>query len=746
MKASDGDLHTQRPRKRPGRAPVSCAECRRLKMRCDRSHPCENCTKRGCAAICPNGTLTTGKHNRMILTNTEELHDKIETLLERIRLLEDALRSLQSSVSAQPHPLLLNTPIEIQSPVVPVIRELPERHAVRPEPIAEEEEVFLDAFGTLSIGPDGETNYHGQTAQADYLLNESDSNDNYEFGRLPREFYSYTWPESPLPDNSIEDMVLSFLPDLNEARQLCEVYLNYTGWLCPVLSREILYEDLIAHVYHLPDRPWADVRATCPHYLALVFSIFSLGALFDPTRPAYNPESDDYYHLARVALSFKSAVLETTTNTVMAILHIAFYLDQCDSPQGHEQSWVMLGIASKLALSMGLHRDSSRWRLDKNTSQRRHSTFWQLYVMETVASLRLGRPPFLSEAFIDCPLPEDVGPQRMESNEAHPSYFAWTVHFVRLVRDIFQKAFGTKTPSYSVILALDRQVREFDEPQWPATQYALDSQHAPPLVKMQRWSMLLFKETVLLHLHRNFLVEALSSDPHGPLGSKYSHSIRACFESAYRLIEGLCWINHQCPEPVSKISSWFSASVSPAVVMCLLITRCPTSEFTRPAMEKLESVYSILQKASSTNRTAQKNLDATRRLRNMARAAVEASRLHISRNALSRQQAYLISADDDDVLDRCCGKTQVRVRRIRAPGPGPGAPRTRSSRVSFSPDGQASDEWDEHALSFNEGEAGSSSRGVDLSKSFGMTSSNLYATNTQGLDSTWHSLIQQLGF
>ncbi|KAI0792134.1 hypothetical protein C8Q75DRAFT_754608 [Abortiporus biennis] len=33
----------------------SCAECRRSKLKCDRKIPCDTCTRRGCANICPNG-------------------------------------------------------------------------------------------------------------------------------------------------------------------------------------------------------------------------------------------------------------------------------------------------------------------------------------------------------------------------------------------------------------------------------------------------------------------------------------------------------------------------------------------------------------------------------------------------------------------------------------------------------------------------------------------------------------------
>jgi hypothetical protein len=49
----------------------------------------------------------TGKNNKMILANTEELHDRIDAVSARNRELENALRTLQESLSDQPHPLLL---------------------------------------------------------------------------------------------------------------------------------------------------------------------------------------------------------------------------------------------------------------------------------------------------------------------------------------------------------------------------------------------------------------------------------------------------------------------------------------------------------------------------------------------------------------------------------------------------------------------------------------------------------------
>ncbi|KAF7365020.1 4Fe-4S ferredoxin-type domain-containing protein [Mycena venus] len=110
------DLLDDRPQKRPrngepaptpdkdnlkGTKRLSCRECRRLKLKCDRVFPCQSCCKRGCAEICPEGALQSGRGSRFILANTEQLHEKITQLSERVRQLEDGLESFSAE-----HPLL----------------------------------------------------------------------------------------------------------------------------------------------------------------------------------------------------------------------------------------------------------------------------------------------------------------------------------------------------------------------------------------------------------------------------------------------------------------------------------------------------------------------------------------------------------------------------------------------------------------------------------------------------------------
>lgn len=79
-----------------------------------------------------------------MLANTEDLHDKIGQLSNRVRALEDALAESHASVSHDPHPLLTEELLRIKHPL--------ERERPNDAPPKEEQaEVSdpLDSMGSL---------------------------------------------------------------------------------------------------------------------------------------------------------------------------------------------------------------------------------------------------------------------------------------------------------------------------------------------------------------------------------------------------------------------------------------------------------------------------------------------------------------------------------------------------------------------------------------------------------------------
>ncbi|KAG2107871.1 hypothetical protein BD769DRAFT_1630572 [Suillus cothurnatus] len=224
----------QKERKKPGRV------------------PCETCVKRGCAAICPSGSLTAGKGNRLVLANTEELHNKIEVMSARIRELEETLRQMQSEASDLPHPLLSDaiTVISNDSPESSSSSSYPEQQPQltnRADP-----DSVIDAFGTLTIGSRGETIFMGGTARSEPPLKQQPKPPFSEtFPRLSKQILDAWLPGSDcVPvDNGLWKPVYSYLPPLSEAVRLSEIYLEWGKVLWTPLTRSELFDNILGSVY-----------------------------------------------------------------------------------------------------------------------------------------------------------------------------------------------------------------------------------------------------------------------------------------------------------------------------------------------------------------------------------------------------------------------------------------------------------------------------------------------------------------
>lgn len=197
--------------------------------------------------------------------------------------------------------------------------------------------------------------------------------------------------------------------------------------------------------------------------------------------------------------------------------------------------------------------------------------------------------------------------------------------------------------------------------------------------------------------------------------------------------------------------------------MCVITTRCPTLDASRPAMEKLDGIHSALQKIAGQNSTARKNLvrrilavifDAvksnaslicqvlTRRLRNLARAAFDRSKFG--------SHSMPVPSEDVEMLHRGCGKSHVRTRRDRNRDAARRHRRREAAHALSSE--QQSESWSERSAktggaSFpSEATSSSSSNVSDEFMRYGLSGDNFGSPFVQGLDSSWNTFIQSLGF
>ncbi|THG97365.1 hypothetical protein EW026_g4615 [Hermanssonia centrifuga] len=396
-------------------------------------------------------SLTTGKGNRatrFVLASTQDLHEKILELSNRVRDLEDGLRVSHSIHSTDNHPLLSDDLLRIKAPIQ---REGLSASGSNGNPDEQGGDV-VDSFGSLAISDTGRTNFFGQATSSFYFLQnegqqEQDREDRLAALRklLPAEVLSLAgfFPIAPnisaTPDVEAEriDRLRSlfwYLPPADEAADLRLIYFQHAAWMYNPVSLDQFNE----HVYYQFYNPNAAPPIDDPllsHQLALMFMVLAIGSLMDIKRPSYNIESEKYHQLARAAL-FQSPIFEEPTiNAVQVLYLMAFYLFLSERHgSGVGSRWAFMGLAVKLGISMGLHRDAGRWNVEHAEIERRRQTFWEFGILYWQSENRIcsvgGTPAFkiiLGSIVTRCPS-MSLAPSALVQLDSACDLFSKTAH------------------------------------------------------------------------------------------------------------------------------------------------------------------------------------------------------------------------------------------------------------------------------------------------------------------------------
>ncbi|GLB43428.1 putative fungal specific transcription factor [Lyophyllum shimeji] len=603
---------------------LSCAECRRLKLKCSRVFPCSNCVKKGCSAICPDGSLTTGKGNRFVLANTESLHEKINQLSNRVRQLEDALAQSHALHSNFTHPLLTQELLQIKRPLERERLDLPTGKDEKGDP-----NDSIDSMGSLSISHGGRSTFFGQTANSWYLLQNEEgfeeeddvsSHDSPQPADIP--WLNFAFPFGPsvnTASQNVRESIISFLPRASLARKICDTYFRHAAWMYTPIPENDFLETIFRPVYEQDGVYLGSVSA---HNLAVLFMVLAIGCLMDLDRPAQSPESMQYFQLSRAALALDSVLEEHTIPGIQALLLMThfMFLSDMGGPR-----WVVMGMVVKLAQSIGLHRDSGKWNLDPGEAQKRRELFYELLTYDSWQSLTYGRPPSLSTLHIDTKLPHDT--VKNGAGEVEMSFAAWKHRFAsQCLSVVHDQAFGARPPNYKAIQDLDRKVRSWYVP--PSLQVPgfggakIGAEVEQPTIEltMQRYIAFAIKEITLFYMHRGYFAQAMEDSPADPMGSKYSQSVLAAYTSACSFVGLIESLFKQHPVLTERMWFLFTHVFSCAIVLGSIAVKSQM-QLAPSALSHLDSAYHLFARVSDKTRTS-KVLPILQKLRDRARAAL----------------------------------------------------------------------------------------------------------------------------
>ncbi|KAH7909940.1 fungal-specific transcription factor domain-containing protein [Hygrophoropsis aurantiaca] len=658
---------------------ISCAECRRLKIKCDKQIPCQSCqassSRRGCAALCPNGSLATGQGTRFVLAATEHLHRRIAKMSERIRQLEDALGVLQSQHSTEPHPLLRDDLLGVNQRDDDGSGEMDDGAGPSNPP------EVLDAFGTLSITDHGISRFFGPTggSEVSVMSDKSasvsdhptcvtpDSTRSSKSPGLPQELtmFSQAFPFTPMgPVATVRELIEGHLPKFERANYLAETYLTQAAWLFRGVARDQIVDELLPIYYRRGHTGPADEHKSA-HDLALLFLIFAIGALVDLAQEPSNPEAEHYHQIARAAICLQPVLEKPSLVTIQALHLLSVY----NAVSGNELSaketsmettWSLIILAAHL--SQTVHRDSLRWGLPAKVVQRRRILFWDLFVADAWHSLNTGRPPTFSLAYVDCRFPDGAAVQSEDGDRQEKSEFeSWGFRFAsECVAEVAVRTLTAEAPSYATIMELDRKVREFPIPE-PAAVIATTAATSTP-VKFKEDSLSLSESMGLFAMSNSrevsdFFAQAIMENPVNPLKSSYAPSFLAAYRASSTILRTIQaqYLTH--PNLSTRIWAIWTFAFSAAIVFGTIVTRGPRSPLASNAMKELDDACILFSKVAAFSRRAAKALPILTRLREKAHAALSAA-LNDQPSVQLGQYWSVKEEENDDELAIFAGRTR----------------------------------------------------------------------------------------
>ncbi|KAI5992558.1 hypothetical protein EDC04DRAFT_2586962, partial [Pisolithus marmoratus] len=637
---------------------MACAECERLKTKCDRRIPCQACHRRGVASLCPNGRLPTGQGTRFVFAATEHLHRQLAKKSERIRKLEDALRVLQAKHSTEPHPLLqpeFPGTSQHDDDVSPLTAEGLEEHT--PE--------LVEALGTLSISDSGESHFFGPTGGSncllmiDYVPSQDFANGLFDSARdskgpqLPQEIanISQAFPTEPshLPLN-VENLAKDYLPPWEQARYLTGVYLEQAIARSQSVSKDYILTELLP-AYYANNVLHITQAGNNRHRLGLLLLIFAIGALLDPDQKPGNTDAERYHQAACTTICFQSMMAKPSLEDIQ-LLRLRYLYNNVSSNElagsetSMETSWSLVALAAQLAHTV--NRDGLNWGLDDAITTKRRVVFWELFVADAWNSLDAGRPSTFSLPYIDCQFPRGGSPHDKVHIGSDRQAFreSWVFRFASdCVADVAARKLTANPPNYSTILELDRKVRDF-----PITEAAVEFVAAarsdvpaqPPGEDIGS------TESMTRLIMSNAREVPIIKSPTDPRQSPYASSFEAAYEASFTIFRTVKLQYDLHPRLTARLWPIWTYTFSAAFLFGTIVTRGPQSPIASSAMKELHDASLLFSKASSHSRRAQKALPFITDLREKAHHALRYAQSRMPRE-LSQQYGVGENEGDDDV-------------------------------------------------------------------------------------------------
>ncbi len=212
-----------------------------------------------------------------------------------------------------------------------------------------------------------------------------------------------------------------------------------------------------------------------------------------------------------------------------------------------DQTWLLLGLVCRIALAMGLHRDTRKFNVDITPYQVEiRKRLWNLLMcMDLLFSIKIGLPCIIRPTECDAPLPTNLHdyefdahttelPPSRDLNEQTPMSYMIAKTYMAFAFGKVVAAANTISPAppYEYIFEMEKDLREAyaKVPEFLRFRSLEESKNDHPWLIIQRFTLDILYQRSILILHRPYVTYRARCNP------KYNRSRRAALESSMKLL------------------------------------------------------------------------------------------------------------------------------------------------------------------------------------------------------------------
>ncbi|KAF2226610.1 fungal-specific transcription factor domain-containing protein [Elsinoe ampelina] len=606
--ASPNDAQFRVVRKR-NRVPLSCAPCRHRKLKCNRGHPCDNCTKRGDTPNCTYASTATRKRPGAG-AGSNGTPDDMQNRIDRLESLVLSLMSNGNSSAAASAQAALNN--ARSSSIAGTSQSAGNSYDQDADNAMEEDHDEDSDVNTVSQGlgimkvAEGKTMFVSEAHWYAILANIAEVKKFYaehldEYKAQVRKVEASQDDDAPggtlffkAPRLSSREEVLAHFPTKQQTDTLIGRYFNSY--------------DPSVHIIHGPtfqkqyDEHWSNPSESSLPFVAIMYAMMAL-ALQSYDRagdepPEYIGRSLSVSVVFR-RLTAQTLVLVGITEPVPQIVEAMILHLQAEYARGRDTEsgiLILVSMTVRIAMRMGYHRDAGPHpTVTPFQAEMRRRVWMMIRQSDLLFSFQAGLPSVSRADCSDTQLPRNLyddelyedmpalPPSRPESEPTPMSYMIAKARLSQVFGVVVDRLGSVSSPpSYDEILDIDKQLKEVRAklPPHLRVRPLHESMTEPANILMQRLGLELLYLKSQCVLHRRFLSRGRES-------ARFDYSRRSCIDASMDMLTHQAMLHHES-QPGGRLHSvkWYISSLTThdfllaAMIVCLELHHLAEAERT----------------------------------------------------------------------------------------------------------------------------------------------------------------------